>query len=107
MNWFIIFGMACITFLNRYAFFSEGFQYKPSKKMLKFLSFSSYAILTAIWLPIIIHFEPAQGLGHSGYDYVLATALAAIMAIFKVPSIVIVVFSSGLFFLLRFFLFNA
>ena len=102
MNWLIILGMACITFINRYAFFSDGFQYKPSKKMLRFLSFSSYSILTAIWLPIIIQFEPSQGLNHNSYDYLLATTLATILAIFKVPSILIVILSSGLFFLLRF-----
>jgi len=106
MSWFIILGMACITFINRYAFFSDGFQYKPSKKMLRFLSFSSYSMLTAIWLPIIIQFDLTQGLGHSGYDYLIATTMAIILVIFKVPSIVIVVFSSSLFFLLRFFLFN-
>ena len=107
MSWFIILGMACITFINRYAFFSDGFQYKPSKKMLRFLSFSSYSMLTAIWLPIIIQFDPAKGFDHSGYDYIIATALATVMAIFKVPSIVIVIFSSGLFFVLRFFVFSA
>ena len=104
MTWLIILGMACITFINRYAFLSKSFYYKPSNKMLRFLSYSSYAILTAIWLPIIIQFEPSQGFKHSGYDYLLATALATVLAILKVPSIVIVIFSSGLFFLLRFFL---
>jgi len=50
MTWLIILGMACITFINRYAFLSKSFYYKPSNKMLRFLSYSSYAILTAIWL---------------------------------------------------------
>jgi len=106
MTWFTILGMAVITFINRYAFFSGGLKFKPSEKFLRFLSFSSYSILTAIWLPIIVSFEPSTGFSHAGMDYVIATVLAVVMAVCKVPNIIVVVVCTIIFFVLRLLVFS-
>lgn len=106
MNWFTILGMAAITFVNRYAFFAQWLRFKPNEQMLRFLSFSSYAILTAIWAPIIFQFDSTQGFSYAGIDYLVATILAVIMAVLKTPSIAIVVVCTVLFFTLRFLIFT-
>ena len=105
MTWFTILGMAVITFINRYAFFSKGLRFQPNEQMIRFLSFSSYAILTAIWTPIVFNFDPAEGFSYTGMDYLIATSLAVVMAVLKASSIVIVIASTVIFFVLRFFVF--
>lgn len=102
MTWWVIVGMTTITFLNRYAFFSAALSYQPSAKARRFLSYSSYAVLTAIWTPILFHIEGEKGFSHAGTDYLIAASLAALMSFFRVPSIVVVVFSTAVFFGLRF-----
>ena len=101
MNEFIIFGMATITFTNRYAFFIQSFNFQLNEKMQRFLSFSSYAILTAIWTPIVFKLDLNQGFGHAGYDYLIATSLAVILATLKTPSILLIIITSTVFFCLR------
>ncbi len=105
MSWFTILGMAAITFINRYAFFAQWLRFQPNKQMIRFLSFSSYAILTAIWTPIVFHFDPAQGFSYAGMDYLIATSLAVLMAVLKASSIIIVIVSTIVFFVLRFLIF--
>lgn len=104
MTWLVLLGMAIITYFNRYVFLARGMAYQPGARIRQFLSYSSYAVLTAIWAPILIQFEPSQGLRHAGADYLLASALAAILTILRVPSIVVVLASTAVFFLLRFVL---
>ena len=103
--------MAIITFVNRYLFFIEGFRFKPSAQLTRFLEFSSFAILTAIWAPIIFVVDYGNGtqgfefnLEHAGLDYLVATTAAALMTVLGVRSIIVVVLSTGLFFCLRWFL---
>ena len=105
MNTLIILGMAVITFTNRYAFFIQKFHFEPNEKMRRLLSFSSYSNLTAIWAPIVLNFDPSQGFTHSGYDYLVATGLAIVLAMLKIPSILIVMITSAVFFSLRFLFF--
>ena len=102
MIWLSISTMAAITFLNRYVFFARGLAYQPSAKVKQFLSFSSYAVLTAIWAPIIFKVDSDFSLSHAGWDYLIAGAVAAMLSLLRVPSIVTVVVSSGVFFMLRF-----
>ena len=103
MTWLLICGMTAITFGNRYAFFARYIRYHPSPRFRKFLNYSSYAILTSIWTPIVFGFSESGGFEHAGVDYLLASALAAILAIMRVPSIVVVLLSTALFFGIRFF----
>jgi len=105
MTWLLILGMTLITFFNRFAFFSEGLKYQPSIKMRRFLSYSSHAVLTSIWVPIIFQFSVDDGLSIVSLDYLIAASVAAILCILDVRSILVVLISTTSFFLLRFFLF--
>ena len=102
MTWLMIFGMTAITFLNRYAFFAEAVHYQPGLRVRKFLSFSTYAILTAIWAPILFSFDAVNGLQAAGIDYLLSASVAALMAFMRVRSILVVIVSTTVFFVLRY-----
>ncbi|MFT4630216.1 MAG: branched-subunit amino acid transport protein [Arenicella sp.] len=101
MNWALLFGISVITFWNRFAFFSENVQLKPGFRLKRFLSYSSYAILTAIWTPILFNYDQSSGFGIAGSDYLIAASVAAVLSFLKLPSIVVVLISTGLFFLLK------
>lgn len=104
MIWLLLLGMALITFFNRYLFFSDLVSYSPGPKLRRFLSYSSYSVLTAIWAPIIFHFDGRSAVSIAGMDYLLAACLAAALSFAKVSSIVVVLLSVSLFFSIRFFL---
>ena len=103
MIWALLFCMALITFFNRYLFFTESIRYSPGPKLRRFLSYSSYSILTAIWAPIVFHFDGKDTIEAAGLDYLVATSLAAVLSFFRVPSIMVVLLSSAVFFLIRFY----
>lgn len=109
MIWLTITCMALITFVNRYAFFVEGLRYQPSVKVKRFLSYSSYAVLTSIWAPILFQLDFREGslagLSYAGLDYLIAASLAAVLTMLYVRSIIVVLLSSGVFFCLRLFVF--
>ena len=102
MMWWTLSGMAVITYLNRYAFFSGFVRYTPGSKMKRLLSYSSYAVLTAIWAPIVFSYDLQQGVQHAGVDYLIGTALAAMLTALRLPSIVVVLISTAVFFGVRF-----
>ena len=104
MTWLLIIGMSVITFANRYAFFVKALGYLPSENMRRFLSYSSYAILTSIWTPILFEFDYQAGFSHAGWDYLLAGTVAASLSLMRVRAIVVVVLSAAIFFGLRFFM---
>lgn len=108
MSWLLIIAMAMITFSNRYVFLSQWIRYQPSERLQRFLSYSSYAILTAIWAPIMFSFDSTSELSmnsfsHAGWDYVIAGSSAIFLSVFRVPSLLVVLVSTALFFFLRFF----
>lgn len=104
MIWLLLLGMALITFFNRYLFFSDSVSYSPGPRLRRFLSYSSYSVLTAIWAPIIFHFDGHADVSVAGLDYLLAASLAAVLSFAKVSSIVVVLLSVSLFFSIRFYL---
>ena len=104
MIWLLLLGMGLITFVNRYVFFSAAIAYSPGPKVKRFLSYSSYSVLTAIWAPIIFQFEAKSGLTHSGLDYLIAAGLAGLLSFYRVSSIIVVLLSSISFFMIRFYL---
>lgn len=57
MNLLIILLLAMITFGTRYLFLHPSLPLRLKPKMIKFLSFSAPAVLTAIWVPIIFIHE--------------------------------------------------
>lgn len=102
MIWLTIVGMSFITFANRYAFLATSVAYQPSTRVKQFVSYSSYAVLTAIWAPILFAYDPALGFSLAGWDYLIASLVAAIMTVLRLPSMAVVITSAGLFFFLRF-----
>ena len=102
MSWWVIVGMSIITYVNRYTFFARVVSYQPGAKLQRFLSYSSYAILTSIWAPILFQTDYQSGLTHAGLDYLLAASVAAVLSIMRVHSLAVVVLSTAVFFGLRF-----
>ena len=104
MVWFLIGLMACVTYANRLVFLLETIKTTPNERFNVFLSYSSYAVLTAIWAPIVLQLDLDKGFELAGNDYVIAASVAAHLTVFRLPSIVVVLTSIGLFGAIRFLL---
>ncbi|MEO0369785.1 MAG: AzlD domain-containing protein [Pseudomonadota bacterium] len=100
--WWLLLLMACITFLNRYLFITHLVSIKPGARLTRFLSYSSYAVLTAIWAPLVFTYQGGLNVGHMGWDYLLGATTAAVLTMLKVPSIWVVLISIAVFATLRF-----
>ncbi len=103
MTWALIFGMATITYVNRYLFFARSISYRPGARVQRLLSYSSYAVLTAIWAPIVFEVNSSYDVSLAGLDYALATSLAAILSYLRINSLIVVLASTAVFFIIRFF----
>ncbi len=103
MTWLLICCMALITFSNRYLFFARSIRYSPGPKLQLFLSYSAVSVLTAIWAPIVVQYNGQFSFETAGVDYLVGTSLAAILAFFRIPSMIVVMVSVAVFFLIRFF----
>lgn len=104
-SWLLI-ALAVITFANRFVFLSSRVRFTPGMRTQKFLSYSSFAVLTAIWTPIVFKLEAGRGLSVVGADYLIAVILAALLTVLKVRSIFVVLLSTALFFVLRVWVIN-
>ncbi len=102
MVWLMIVLMAVVTYANRVLFLLDSVKIEPSPKFNVFLSYSAYAVLTAIWAPIVFSFDINQGFGSAGGDFLLGTTVAAVLTLFRVPSIMVVLLSIGVFAAVRF-----
>jgi len=96
MTWLLLVGMAIITFANRYWFLARSIRWQPSLRVQRLLEYSIYAVLTAIWAPIVVHVESADRPA-----YLIAAAVAAALTIAKVHSLITVLISTTLFFVLH------
>jgi len=103
MTWALILGMALITYANRYLFFARSIAYRPGARIQRLLSYSSYAVLTAIWAPIVFEVHGSYDVSLAGLDYAVATSLAAILSFSRINSLIVVLASTAVFFLIRFF----
>lgn len=90
--------LAIITFGTRYLFVHPGLPLKLRPKMVKFLSFSAPAVLTAIWVPIIF-FHDNQFLASFENPY-LWGAIAAIVIAHKVKNLYLTIVAGVAVFLL-------
>jgi len=102
MTWLLLIGMAVITFANRYLFFARSIAYRPGPRVQRLLSYSSYAVLTAIWAPIVFEFEQPYEISLAGLDFAIGAALAATLGVLRVNSLTVVLSSTLVFFLIRF-----
>ncbi|MCJ8320782.1 MAG: AzlD domain-containing protein [Colwellia sp.] len=105
MNLLTIVLMALITFTTRYFFLHPNVPLRLGPKMVKFLSFSAPAVLTAIWVPII--FVQEQELVLSLYNPYLLGATVAIVLAVKGKSIYLSVGMSMLVFVALKFIFSS
>ena len=106
MSWSVLLILTAITFFNRFAFFTQGLKYQPGPRLQRFLGYSSYAILTALWAPIIFSFRADGDVSIAGWDYLLAATVAAALTMARVRSILVVLISTTVFFVLRTTLFS-
>ncbi|WP_165313508.1 AzlD domain-containing protein [Vibrio ziniensis] len=74
-----ILAMTCLVFLSRYLFLEPRLPLRLSPGVQKLLSYSSPAVLTAIWAPIV--FTHGNTLNASAHNpYLWAAMLAGIIA---------------------------
>jgi branched-subunit amino acid transport protein len=105
MTWLIVCGLTAITFFNRYLFFSGRLTITLGIRAQRFLRYSSFAVLTAIWVPIIFQLDyESMRVGVAGWDYIIAASLAGLLTVVRVPALFVVLLSSAVFFCLRFWL---
>ncbi|WP_105265571.1 AzlD domain-containing protein [Pseudoalteromonas sp. T1lg76] len=92
--------MAAITFGSRYLFLHHALPFRVGAKMQRFLSFSAPAVLTAIWVPIVV--LPGNQWQLSYQNPYLVAALVAIITAYKSHSIyATTLLSMAVFFALR------
>ncbi|MFY8274531.1 AzlD domain-containing protein [Pseudoalteromonas sp. SSDWG2] len=92
--------MAVITFSSRYLFLHRSLGFSVGPKLQRFLSFSAPAVLTAIWVPIVLL---PDGQWHLSYTnpYLIAATIAIITA-YKTKSIyATTILAMAVFFVLR------
>lgn len=104
MIWWALVGMTLITFANRYLFLIDSIKLSPGPRLKRLLSYSIYAVLTAIWAPILFSFNLNQGFSITGLPYLVAAIVAAIMSFLRAPTLLVVIASTGLFFALQLWL---
>jgi branched-subunit amino acid transport protein len=97
MNSLIIILLAVITFSTRYLLLHPKFPIKLNAKTSQFLSFSAPAVLTAIWVPIILIHNDQLALNVAN-PYIPA-AIIAIAVAAKTHSIYLTLLISGAFFI--------
>lgn len=71
--------LAVISFTTRYLFLHPKIPVRLGPKMIRFLSFSAPAVLTAIWVPIIF-VQQGQFISSWKNPYLVAGTVAVIIA---------------------------
>lgn len=74
-----IFAMTAVVFLSRYLFLSPKLPLKLNGNAQRLLSYSSPAVLTAIWAPIVFIHDDALSISYHN-PYLIAAILAAFIA---------------------------
>lgn len=95
--YFILLGMAAITFTCRYLFFAKSLPYEMGPKMKQLLSFTAPSVLTAMWVPIVFlgHKETGGSLLQSPF---LLAGIATVVLSYKVKNtLVVVIAGMGIF----------
>lgn len=87
MIWLTILLMTTIVFLSRYLFLEPAVPLKLNNTMLRFLRYSSPAVLTAIWGPIV--FTPEKSLFISPENPYLIGAIATLILYWKTRNVLI------------------
>ncbi len=89
MIWLTILLMTSIVFLSRYLFLEPAIPLKLNNTMRRFLRYSSPAVLTAIWGPIV--FAPEQALFISLENPYLIGAITTLMLYWKSRNVLLTI----------------
>ncbi|OLQ72176.1 branched-chain amino acid ABC transporter [Photobacterium proteolyticum] len=101
MIWLTLLAMALLVFTSRYLFLEPRLPLRLNAQAQKLLSYSSPAVLTAIWAPIV--FLPEGELSVSWHNPYLVAAVVAVLLAWKLKSVLLTaVISMAVFFLLSF-----
>lgn len=100
MTWMMICGMAFITFYNRYFFFIKRMPITLGPRGRRLLEYSMYAVLTALWVPIVFKVEAGLPVFESS-AFLWGTLVAICLVLLRAPSILTVVASTVVFFSLH------
>ncbi|MGR5148053.1 AzlD domain-containing protein [Photobacterium alginatilyticum] len=102
MIWLTLLAMALLVFSSRYLFLEPRLPLRLNAQAQKLLSYSSPAVLTAIWAPIV--FLPEGELSVSWHNPYLVAAIVAVLLAWKLKSVLLTaVISMAVFFLLSAF----
>jgi branched-subunit amino acid transport protein len=100
MSWLTLLAMAALVFISRYLLLEPSLPLRLGPRVLHFLHYTSPAVLTAIWAPIV--FAPHGQLELNAHNpYLVAAAAATLLAIFTRRVLLTTVASMVLFFILR------
>ncbi|MGF1795875.1 AzlD domain-containing protein [Photobacterium swingsii] len=100
-----ILAMTAIVFFSRYVFLEPRVPLKLNNHALRLLSYSSPAILTAIWAPII--FLPEGELSVSLTNPYLLAAVITALLVWKTSNVLLsIILSMGAFLFLNLYLFS-
>lgn len=98
-----IFAMTAVVFLSRYLFLEPKLPLKLNHTTQRILSYSSPAVLTAIWAPIVFIQDDKLAVNASN-PYLIAAVIAAAVAWRTKNVIATTVLSMGCFFVLNAYL---
>jgi len=100
MIWITILAMAAVIFASRYLFLEPRLPVRLNAQVQRLLSYSSPAVLTAIWAPIV--FLPEGKLVVSlANPYLIAATIAAVLAWKTKNVLMTTVISMAIFFMLN------
>jgi len=100
MIWTTLVLMALLVFISRYLFLEPRLPLRMGPRLLHFLHYTSPAVLTAIWAPIVFQHEGQLNLA-PGNPYLIAAIFASILAITTRNVLLTTVLSMALFFIIR------
>lgn len=100
MTMFYILAMSAVVFLSRYLFLSPNLPLRLNGNMQRLLSYSSPAVLTAIWAPIVFIHDDELAISYHN-PYLISAVIAAAIAWKTKNVIATTLISMGCFFALN------
>lgn len=95
-----ILAMTLLVFISRYLFLEPRLPLRLKPMLQRILSYSSPAVLTAIWAPIVFIPEGELGLSYNN-PYLLCAALAVGLILWTKNVLLTTVISMGVFLILH------
>ncbi len=99
MIWTMIILMTLVIFISRYVFLEPKIPVRISKNTQQFLSYSAPAVMTAIFAPVVFVRDHQLALTYDN-SYLICAIVAALLAWFSKNTLLAVLVSMALFFLI-------